>query len=242
MELAQLWCADGRPTIPHAVTDALERNQLTAGFTGWDVDAEYVTALDGFRGEGRNHDLVIVGEAQGVPTLVAVEAKAAESFGDPVTKTINSALKRSAKSKVPARIAALSRAVLGEPGVTWESGPTGPSSISASNVVVDPRIEDLGYQLFTAAVGTVIEADRRHCRCAVMLVHRFVEPHPTPAQQQAYQHGLADLNAFQALLTPLPRALSAPSCSGPFSLHPSATIPKGIDLFLAMCETLLPPP
>ena len=144
MEIARLWCADGRPAIPQAPTGALAQNDLTAGFTGWDVDdAEYVTALDGFRGEGRNHDLVIVGEARDVPTLVAVEAKAAESFGDSVTKTIIRALKRSEKSKVPSRVAALSRAVLGGPVATSESGSPEPYSTSASNIV-DPRIENLG--------------------------------------------------------------------------------------------------
>lgn len=240
MEIARLWCADGRPAIPQALAEALAQNDLTAGFTGWDVDAEYVTALDGFRGEGRNHDLVIVGEARGVPTLVAVEAKAAESFVHSVTETIIRALKRSEKSKVPARVAALSRAVLGGPVATSERGSAGPCSTSPSHIV-DPRIENLGYQLFTATVGTVIEADRRHCRQAVMLVHRFVEPHPTRLQQQAYEHGLADLNAFRALLAGADLGpLSAPCCVGPFRLHPSETVPDQIDLFLAVCETLLP--
>src|SRR4051794_28407609 len=76
MEVARAWCAAGRPRIPGAVMSTLDDNPNTAGFIGWDVDVEHVTALDGFGGEGRNHDLVIVGECRATPTLVAVEAKA----------------------------------------------------------------------------------------------------------------------------------------------------------------------
>jgi hypothetical protein len=170
MEVARVWCDSGRPRIPDVVLATLDDNSRTAGFIGWDVDVEYVTAFDGFTGEGRNHDLVIVGECAETPTLVAIEAKAAEPFGESVHLTVTRALARSKGSKVPQRLDLLSEAVRGKPAML------------ADNKTVDPTIAGLGYQLFTAAVGTVVEADRRHCGRAVMLVHRFLEPRPTAKQ------------------------------------------------------------
>jgi hypothetical protein len=68
-----------------------------------------VTRLDDFRGEHRNHDLVAVGEAAGGRTLLAIEAKADESFGN---HTVESYLKLCARQdkEYPANLKADRRA------------------------------------------------------------------------------------------------------------------------------------
>ena len=228
MEVARAWCVGGRPKIPHVVTSTLDQNPATAGFVGWDVDVEHVTTFDGFPGEGRNHDLVIVGECGARPTLVAIEAKALEPFGESVQVTVTRALKRSTKSRVPQRVDLLSDAVRGKP------------AMADGQPIVDVEIAEIGYQLFTAAVGAVVEADRRHCPQAVVLIHRFVEPAPTARQAEAYAKALGDLAAFTKLLAGDQRQpLGAGRCVGPFRLHPTAAVSGDVDLYVAHCETVL---
>jgi hypothetical protein len=207
----------------------LDAHPSTADFVGWDVDVEHVTAFDGFAGEGRNHDLVVVGECHATPTLVAIEAKAAEPFGDPLQVTITRALARSKKSKVPQRLDLLAQAVRGKPAMV------------PGQPIVDAEIAGLGYQLFTGAVGAVVEADRRHCKQAVLLVHRFVEPAPSVKQADAYSKALADLAAFRKLLAGDQESpFTAGRCVGPFRLHPTTAVAGDVDLFLAHSETVLP--
>jgi hypothetical protein len=117
MEVARIWCSGGRPRIPDVVISTIDDHPSTAGFFGWDVDVEHVTAIDDFAGEGRNHDIVIVGQCDATPTLVAIEAKAAEPFGDPLQVTVTRALARSKKSKVPQRLDLLAQAVRGKPAM-----------------------------------------------------------------------------------------------------------------------------
>jgi hypothetical protein len=83
MELARAWFTAPAPTVPPEITDLLATQAATDGavFTeGW---PELKTALPE-RGEGRNHDLVLVGTAGGRGLLVAVEAKVDETMGPPV--------------------------------------------------------------------------------------------------------------------------------------------------------------
>lgn len=70
--------------------------------------------MDQLRGNGRNHDLIIEGTVNDKRTLIAVEAKADESFGDLVGVYEARSYENNPKSKDPERIRQLTQAVLGE--------------------------------------------------------------------------------------------------------------------------------
>jgi hypothetical protein len=83
MESARAWLDhDTGPTVPAEITALLDSGQPTRAFLPELVIPELVTELDDFAREHRNHDLVVVGEAVEGRTLLAIEAKADESFGD----------------------------------------------------------------------------------------------------------------------------------------------------------------
>jgi uncharacterized protein DUF6946 len=82
LELARAWLDDDRgQTVPHEIVELLESHELTRGFMPELAIPEWVTQLDDFEGEHRNHDLIVMGNAAAGRTLVAIEAKADESFG-----------------------------------------------------------------------------------------------------------------------------------------------------------------
>ena len=125
-----------------------------------------------------NHDLIVIGNVAGGATLLAVEAKADESFGD---HTVDGYLKLCAQreearlkkaeerrlagsrpgrpSNAARRIAELCAALFGPP----EDG-------EAVAEVAKP----LRYQLVAALAGALIEAQARKCTQAVLVVHEFL--------------------------------------------------------------------
>lgn len=85
MELARAWFTSPVPVMPQEIDALLESHPLTRNIVvtrGW---PERVTALP-YPGEGRNHDLVLLGEADGKPVLLAVEAKVDETMGPSIGK------------------------------------------------------------------------------------------------------------------------------------------------------------
>lgn len=149
-ELAKAWFRTGVAKIPNELQALLDSRAVTQGFVPDLAVAELVTSLDGF-GEGRNHDLVIVGHVESGKLLVAVEAKADESFGNLIDDCLAHA---KPPSRVPDRIDHLSRSVFGRP--------------------VDRQLGKLRYQLLHGLAGTLIEASNRHAKQAVFVVHEFI--------------------------------------------------------------------
>ena len=76
---------------------------------GW---PEYVTALPE-RGEGRNHDLLLVGYRDRLRIVVSVEAKVDESFGEKIGDYWRRARKSKKPTRVPQRIEALVPMIFG---------------------------------------------------------------------------------------------------------------------------------
>jgi len=222
LELARAWCRSSQPQPPAEFLEALGNHPDTAGFTAWDAVAELVTPLP-LPGEGRNHDLAVVGVTGGIPTFVGVEAKAGEPFGD---RTIRQYWmeKFGSKSNVPARIAALVDVVFGA------------KVPLTSTCEVPDGLGDRGYQLLTAAAGTMLEARRRHCRRAVLLVHEFRPSVPTAFLSDALELAQVDLDAFAALLLGKPSAaISSGTIVGPASRIGGAF--AGVQLYVGKCVT-----
>ncbi|WMT42627.1 hypothetical protein RE628_10075 [Paenibacillus sp. D2_2] len=62
-ELAKAWLRTGKPSIPDELQDLLNSHHDTKGFTWEQATPEVVTKLDDFRGNGRNHDMIIWGRS-----------------------------------------------------------------------------------------------------------------------------------------------------------------------------------
>lgn len=82
---------------------------------------EHVAPLDEYRGEGRNHDPVVVGRAAAGPTLLAIEAKALEPLGPRLFEQLEGAAGKSA-SNIPARLGHLCQMLFGTDPVDPRSG------------------------------------------------------------------------------------------------------------------------
>ena len=117
-----------------------------------------MTALDGF-GEGRNHDVVVLGVARGKRVLVGIESKNDEELGPEIGAYLAKAERENVVrltqgqarlSQIPARIANLTRVVFGATPV---------------------ELTNLRYQLLHGLAGTLIEAERREADIAVFLIH-----------------------------------------------------------------------
>lgn len=184
-ELANAWTDGAGAVFPSEVAALLETHTRTSGFIPTHGEPEVVTRLDGFRGEGRNHDLVVEGRAPaGEGTLLAVEGKALETFGQVLTDEVTASLPTA--SKKPQRLNMLAQALLGV-GV-----------VDVITRKVDPGLGSLRYQLFTAAVGAVIEAEQRGCARAVLVIHEFRPSSPNAEQHAALAQNGSDLDLREA--------------------------------------------
>ncbi len=116
MELARSWFTSPYPCVPSEVASLLGTSPLTAGMTVEYARPECVTALPK-RGEGRNHDLVMVGRSKKTRVTVCVEAKADESFGEVIgaylRQTVQKAEAEHRPTGLPARVEALLGLVFG---------------------------------------------------------------------------------------------------------------------------------
>jgi hypothetical protein len=163
-EVARAWLEGGGITMPQEVLAVLARHPRFDEVLSWDAEPEAKLRFDAFPGEPRNTDLlVIVNDAFG-PYVLAVEAKADESYGETLGAVLAAALERhieNPRSNGIARIEGLATLLL-KP----RSGG-------------HPKAGDLRYQLFTACAGALAEAHRRRAGRAVMLVHEFITPATT---------------------------------------------------------------
>lgn len=80
-ECAKAWLRGGVPSVPGEILALLNTHPLTQGFVGLRAIAEAIIRLDHLRGEDRNADMLLVGEARGRKVVVTVEAKVDEEFG-----------------------------------------------------------------------------------------------------------------------------------------------------------------
>jgi len=155
-EQARAWLRLGRPSMPGELYSAV------AHFAP-DADEvygrpEHQTCLDNYS-RARQHDLFACLRRDGVMTAaVGIEAKACEGFDG----TVGDRAAAGPPSKKRTRCNLLARALFGREVLDEDSGE-----------VLDAVLGGHGYQLWTAAVGTVIEAQKRELARAVLIVHQF---------------------------------------------------------------------
>jgi hypothetical protein len=218
-EVARAW--SGLVAAPDIV-DAVRRTDGLTDFRVSTVIAELVTPLDEF-GEGRNHDLVLLGVAGGRRVLVGIEAKNDEELGPQIgpylerTNRENEVRRQENKSRlsqVPSRIANLSRMILVEP-------PAG--------------LNELRYQLLHGLGGTLIEAARRRAQVGVFLVHVFASGSTDIAKAERNEE---DIMRFADVLQPAGREhLLASRLLGPISANGDSVVPHAFPFYFGIART-----
>jgi hypothetical protein len=220
-EQAKAWLRPGRPALPEewreAIGDLLGETDQIYG------RPEHETRLDRFSGP-RHHDLLACGRVAGAMTsVIGVEAKACEGFDG----TVGDRRSAAAPSKKRARCNLLSRALFDRPVMD-----------EASGELLDVELAGHGYQLWTAAVGTLIEAQRRGAATAVLVVHQF-----RPADAGAARLG-GDNRDWDSALSANNAALSAFTDAlkeaGGMS-HATEFVEAGTRLYVMKVDSLITP-
>jgi hypothetical protein len=150
-------------------------------------------------GGKRNHDLLLVGTARTGVTVVSVEAKVDEPFGQTVRAALKAGQDREAAGQptnAPKRVEALVAALI------------------EHRDLADDRVLDLRYQLLTGMAGAVAAATVHDAANAVFLVHEFVTHETTDEAQRSNAKDLYDLGTT-VFDVEVPTDACAPWCAGP---------------------------
>lgn len=177
-EVAKAWLEDKGESIPSEVLSVLSGHEAFGPIKVWKAEPEAKLRFDSFSGEPRNSDLVVYAEDSYGPFLIAVEAKADESFSETVAETLADALERyliNNRSKGIARIIQLAQTIFGPQEGAY------------------PQLGKIRYQLLTACAGALCEAERRGYSRTVMLVHEFITDNTS---DDKHRQNASDLNMF----------------------------------------------
>ena len=204
-ELAKAFCAPGVPAVPTELLDLFASSGQLSAVQLTQAWPEHKIRLDSFFGETRNADLAAVGTGNRGAVAVTIEAKADEPFGPTIAHALAAA---SPTSKLPARIAALAKSVLGR---------------------LPCEISDLRYQLLHGIAGTLIFAKEQQAAAAVFVVLEFDGP---SCSAQKLEGNAADLDAFVLALSPAATPLQAGQIVGPFFVPGGDRVPANIPLFI----------
>ena len=155
-ENARLWL-NAAPYLPSEMAEILRSCTDVGILRTWHAEPEARVRFDDFRGEPSNIDILLTCEDENGPLIVAVEAKADESFSDTIKKTLykaNTRLEEDSESKGVERVKNLAAQF----GLSLERQ-------EASN---------LRYQLFTLTAAALAEAERRAAQRAIVIIHEYV--------------------------------------------------------------------
>ncbi len=149
-------------------------------------------------GEPANLDVLVHAEDENGLVVIGVEAKADETFGSTVMKTLSAAQKRfavSPRSKGVERILGLATIF----GLDLDRG----------------EILELRYQLLTLTAATVAEAHRQSAHHAVVIIHEFASA-LTKAEYRA--RNARDLDGFLKTVFGHTRSIRPGTIAGPFRI------------------------
>ncbi len=212
-ELAKAWFRTGKAQIPVELLSLLQSHPITRDFDMVVGIPEKETILDDFKGSGRNHDMVLIGETPDNRILIAVEAKTDEPFGEIIGDYIRSSVKANPRSRVPDRIHQLSMGLFGH-----------------------TEVARLRYQLLHAAAGTLIEATNQNASHAVLVIHEFI---PSTGKTDKAKQNEQDLAAFIEVLSDGRQTLAIGELIGPFHVPGGGRIPSNIPLYIGKIEAEL---
>jgi hypothetical protein len=159
VEAARAWLSVTPPELPAEVSAALSRHPAFGPVRAWVAEPEAKLPFDSFRGEPRNTDLLVRARDDKGSYLIAIEAKADETFGVMVADALADAVERklvNPRSNGVARVEQLTAALLG-PRQDGEA-----------------PLSKLRYQLLTATAGALRAGLDHGVVRVVMLVQEFI--------------------------------------------------------------------
>ena len=197
-ENARAWI-NAAPGLQPDIAQVLANCDGIGPLRAWRAEPEARIAIDRFRGEPPNIDLLLVAEDDHGPLVVAIEAKADEPFGNVLADQHEQAYAARAtnpRSKRVARIEGLlARFAIG---------------------LQQRHVPQLRYQLLTATAAVLTEAGRCSSVRAVLIVHEFVTPLTASARRE---RNAADLQRFLATVCAHDRHLAPANVAGPFTIQ-----------------------
>ncbi len=214
-ELAKAWFPKPRhEETPREFKELLESRPEISGIEFEEAEPELVTHFDNCGGEGRNADLVLLGQANGKKILVSVEAKADEEFGLYATDHIRKR-KMVEGSRVPERFSLMCQGLFARK---------------------EPEACDLRYQLLTATCGTLVEAEKRGADIAVFVIHEFIGK----TKDKKMRKNSDDLNRFiQVLSSGKAKSILPGQLLGPFYVPGNKYFPGKIPLYIGKCRRIV---
>lgn len=154
-ELAKYWCKNPA-VVPFEFEELLKKSKEFADIRIVIGSPEYETGFDRFR-KGRKHDLLLIGEQKNKKTVIGIEAKVDESFGNESVGEyyLKSVLKKinGDKTNITDRIEQLLPALFHKP-------------IAVNNL-------GIMYQLIHATAGLLAEAPKRDAEKALFVINIF---------------------------------------------------------------------
>jgi hypothetical protein len=196
-------------TVPQQFKDILKTFQLKFNV----CSPEFVSKLDNYAGNTRNHDLLIIAENYvNEKVLITIESKADESFAETISSTLQAAkrsLANNPRSNGLKRIENLRLAIFGN------------------------QNEDqlpLRYQLLTAVAGTLSEARIQNINKAFFIVQTFVSDE---SNLNFLKRNKNDLNYFIDYLTHSQcTEIKEGELIGPIRVPGNEFIPGNVDLWI----------
>ena len=209
METAKAWL-DGTPK------EFLQL--LGSNFSAQEVYPEYKSAFDNYKGNNRNHDLLVIGnKPTGEKTVICVESKVDEYFGENnLTKQIEQARKalfKNPDSKALQRIQDLRIALFGKE---------------------DGKQLDLRYQLLTAVAGSIAEANKQGVRKVYFVIQTFITPGINAAKYKRNQQDLDDF--INQLSKGKYKNIHTGDVLGPVKVPGTKNISNKIELYIGKIE------
>ena len=211
-ESARAWIA-AAPRMQPDIERTLAACPDIGNLRQWRAEPEARVAIDTFRSEQPNIDVLLVAEDERGPVVVAIEAKIDEPFGDRLVgqyRRAKTARASNPRSKALDRIEALLNCFHLDLG--------------------QPRVPQLRYQLFTAAVAALAEAKRRSSDRALLVVHEFVT---SLTRADLRERNAADLDGFLSVALRSDAHLGDGEIAGPFLNQ------GGLSLFVGKARTLV---
>jgi hypothetical protein len=147
--------------VPPGFQSLLESHPVTRKLVIESILGESKIPLDA--GRPRHSDLVLKGNAAGLPLLIHVEAKADEEFAKTCEGAWKTALRKEGPaSTLPARMSRLCHLLFGTPDFEG----------SLENMPV--QIRHLRYQLLYATAAVILDAARKSISTAAIVVHELL--------------------------------------------------------------------
>lgn len=207
MENARAWFTSPVPICPPEIAALLESNRSTEGIVLSKGMPEHVTRLPE-KGEGRNHDLLLLGACRGQSIVVSIEAKADEQFDKIIEDYCRKATPTACR-----RVETLLKMVFG-PAACPDALPW----------------RGLRYQLLTAVAGMAIEAAERKAPLAVLVIHEFRTEKADPKKCAA---NAEDLTRFVQALLPLQKKDIEPGrLYGPVQIKKQTHLPRDVKILV----------